>query len=69
MSRVSDDEVVYYFHSTFQETCLVIRLKRGEAVVESDNITAISVVEEVVTKAATDRKTKVNISFGMYLNH
>ncbi|KAF0980758.1 hypothetical protein FDP41_013241 [Naegleria fowleri] len=61
--KITEDEMTYYFHSTFQNTCLIIKLKRGEAVIETDNITAISVIEEVITKAATERKTKVNISF------
>ncbi|KAG2393054.1 hypothetical protein C9374_009631 [Naegleria lovaniensis] len=61
--KITEDEMTYYYHSTFQDTCLIIKLKRGEAVIETDNITAISVVEEVITKAATERKTKVNISF------
>lgn len=67
IQRITEDEMTYYFHSTFQNTCLIIKLKRGEAVIETDNITAISVIEEVITKAATERKTKVNISFGKLL--
>jgi len=41
-------------------------LKRGEAIIESDNVTAISIIEEVITRAATERKTKINVSFGKY---
>ncbi|KAL9651636.1 hypothetical protein ABK040_001581 [Willaertia magna] len=61
--KITEDDMVYTFQSTFQQTVLVIKLKRGEAIMESDNLTAISVIEEILTKTATDRKVKVNVSF------
>ena len=42
------------------------RFRRGEAVFRSDNISTISVLKEVISKLAAQRRTQVNFSYGIY---
>lgn len=61
--RVIDDEVEYFFQSTFQNTILSIKLKRGEAIFSSNNVTTLSILDEMISKLATDRKSRVQTNF------
>jgi len=57
-----EPEVSFYFVSTFLDTQLECRYKKGEAIFRSDNISTISILKDVLSKEATKRKMNLNIS-------
>lgn len=58
----SDDQVTFYFTSSFLDTQLECSYSKGDAIFRSDNISTISILKDVVTKEATKRKINLNIS-------
>uniref|UniRef100_A0A7S1C5K1 Bardet-Biedl syndrome 7 protein homolog n=1 Tax=Bicosoecida sp. CB-2014 TaxID=1486930 RepID=A0A7S1C5K1_9STRA len=62
-SRVMEDEVRMVFRNVFLGTQLSASYKKGEAVFLSDSISTIAILKEVITKAATARKVRVELSF------
>jgi len=57
----AEEEVVFYFTSTFLDTQLECSYKKGEATFRSDNISTISILKDVLSKEATKRKMNLNI--------
>lgn len=58
----AEDTATLHFHSTFVDSQLECTYKKGEAVFRSDNLSTISVLKEVLSKEATQRKIAVKIS-------
>lgn len=61
--KSQQDELVFYFQSTFQETLLSVRLKAGEGVFKSDNISTLAILKDFLTRQATARKMQVKSPF------
>ncbi|XP_013079429.2 Bardet-Biedl syndrome 7 protein homolog isoform X1 [Biomphalaria glabrata] len=57
------DPAVFYFASTFLDTQLLCLYRKGEAVFKSDNISSISILKDVLSKEATKKKIRLDISF------
>lgn len=58
----AEDEVIFYFTSTFLDTQLECKYRKGEATFRSDNISTISILKDVLSKEATKRKMNLNIT-------
>ncbi|XP_076319589.1 BBSome complex member BBS7-like isoform X2 [Tachypleus tridentatus] len=56
------DTASFYFVSTFLDTVLSCSYKKGEAIFKSDNISTISILKDFLTKEATKRKIRLEIS-------
>lgn len=56
------DKVIFTFVSTFLDTMLHCSYWKGEAEFRSDNISTISILKDVLTKEATKKKIKLEIS-------
>ncbi|KAF6035121.1 BBS7 [Bugula neritina] len=56
------DSVSFQFVSTFLGTQLSCSYQKGEAVFLSDNISTISILKDVLSKEATKKKIKLNVS-------
>ncbi|GFG34141.1 hypothetical protein Cfor_08141 [Coptotermes formosanus] len=56
------DKVTFTFVSTFLDTMLHCSYWKGEAEFRSDNISTISILKDVLTKEATKKKIKLEIS-------
>ena len=52
----------FTFRNTFLGTLLKCTYKKGEATFMSDSLTGLAIVKEVLTKEATARKIKIQIS-------
>lgn len=59
------DETTFSFMSTFLETHLECSYKKGHATFRSDNISTISILKDVLSKEATNRKINLNISYDL----
>lgn len=57
------DTVTMYFQSTFLDTQLECNYGQGIVEFKSDNISTISILKDVTTKLATQRKIALNISY------
>ncbi|KAK2188574.1 hypothetical protein NP493_128g04020 [Ridgeia piscesae] len=57
------DSVTFNFMSTFLGTLLECKYKKGEATFRSDNISTISILKDVLTKEATKKKIRLEISY------
>ncbi|XP_066926836.1 Bardet-Biedl syndrome 7 protein homolog [Clytia hemisphaerica] len=57
-----ENEISFYFVSTFLDTQLECRYSKGQATFRSDNISTISILKDVLSKEATKRKMNLNIS-------
>ena len=62
------DSVTFNFMSTFLGTLLECKYKKGEAVFRSDNISTISILKDVLTKEATKKKIRLDISYGKFVS-
>ncbi|EDV24847.1 uncharacterized protein TRIADDRAFT_25051 [Trichoplax adhaerens] len=60
--RASGDSVNMAFRSTFLDTQLECRYKKGEGIFRSDNLSTIAILKDVMTKEATKKKINLNIS-------
>jgi len=60
--RCTEDEVTHIFESTFIETVLVCTYKRGEATFQSDNISALQILKEVVSRNATQKQSQIAVT-------
>uniref|UniRef100_A0A0N5A236 Bardet-Biedl syndrome 7 protein homolog n=1 Tax=Parastrongyloides trichosuri TaxID=131310 RepID=A0A0N5A236_PARTI len=67
-SQVSDkcpplDEAKFYFKSTFNGgTLLRATYSKGKAVYESDNLSTIAILKDVISKEITEKEFKVNLN-------
>jgi Bardet-Biedl syndrome 7 protein len=59
-------EVTFYFINTFLATQLEVVYKQNEATFRSENVSTISILKDVLTKKATDKKVVLNINLGLY---
>ncbi|KAH9495726.1 Bardet-Biedl syndrome 7 protein [Bulinus truncatus] len=57
------DVAVFEFASTFLDTQLQCTYRKGEAVFRSDNISTISILKDVLSKEATKKKIRLDISY------
>ncbi|XP_023932485.1 Bardet-Biedl syndrome 7 protein homolog isoform X2 [Lingula anatina] len=57
------DTAVFHFVSTFLDTQLMCQYKKGEGLFKSDNISTISILKDVLTKEATKKKIRLDISY------
>lgn len=62
-SRHQGEEVHMSFRNVFLGTQLSATYKKGEAVFASDSVSTIAILKEVITKSATARKVRVDLSF------
>jgi Bardet-Biedl syndrome 7 protein len=60
----AENEANYYFINTFLGTQLEINYRQNEAVFKSENVSTISILKDVISKKATDKKVVLNISLG-----
>eukprot|EP00667_Euglena_gracilis_P004971 EG_transcript_5000 len=61
--KAKEDEVTFYFQSTFQDTLLSARLKAGEGQFKSDNVSTLAILKDFLTRQATNRKMQVKSPF------
>jgi len=57
------EAATFCFLSTFLDTQLECHYKQGEASFKSDNISTISILKDVLTKEATKRKIRLDITY------
>ncbi|XP_052795027.1 Bardet-Biedl syndrome 7 protein homolog isoform X2 [Mya arenaria] len=57
------DEVQFHFTSTFLDTQLECSYSKGLAKFRSDNISTISILKDVLTKEATKKKVRLDITY------
>lgn len=60
----AEAEVTFYFINTFLSTQLEVFYKQNEATFKSENVSTISILKDVLTKKATDKKVVLNINLG-----
>lgn len=63
----AEAEVTFYFINTFLSTQLEVFYKQNEATFKSENVSTISILKDVLTKKATDKKVVLNINLGKNL--
>ena len=63
----ADNEINFNFINTFLGTQLEMTYKQNEASFRSENVSTISILKDILTKKATDKKVVVNISYGKLL--
>jgi len=61
-SRPTDDEMVISYRSTFVGTLLHGKYAKGYATFRSDSISTISVLKDIITREATERKIALSIN-------
>ncbi|XP_063692711.1 Bardet-Biedl syndrome 7 protein homolog [Bolinopsis microptera] len=59
----SGESITMFFQSTFLDTQLECNYRQGAVEFRSDNISTISILKDVITKLATQRKIAVNITY------
>ena len=64
----ADNESTFYFVNTFLGTQLEITYKQNEATFKSENVSTISILKDVISKKATDKKCVLNINLGKFWN-
>ncbi|CAF0705971.1 unnamed protein product [Brachionus calyciflorus] len=57
----AENEITFYFLNTFLGTQLEINYKQNEATFKSENVSTISILKDVLSKKATDKKVVLNI--------
>ncbi|XP_077332966.1 BBSome complex member BBS7 isoform X2 [Lithobates pipiens] len=57
------EDITFYFRNTFLDTQLECSYRKGEGIFNSDNISTISILKDVLSKEATKRKINLNISY------
>ena len=57
------DTAVFHFTSTFLDTMLECSYTKGSAQFRSDNISTISILKDVLTKEATKKKIRLDITY------
>jgi len=60
--RLQEEEASFTFRNTFLDSLLLADYKKGEATFQSDSLTTLAIVKEVVTKEATSRKVQLQIN-------
>jgi Bardet-Biedl syndrome 7 protein len=62
----TDNEINYYFLNSFLGTQLEVSYQQNEATFKSENVSTISILKDVLTKKATDKKVILNINLGIF---
>uniref|UniRef100_G3PWM5 Bardet-Biedl syndrome 7 protein homolog n=1 Tax=Gasterosteus aculeatus aculeatus TaxID=481459 RepID=G3PWM5_GASAC len=62
------ESITFCFHNTFLGTQLEATYCKGEGHFKSDNISTISILNDVLSKEATKRKINLNISYVLFIN-
>ncbi|OWF52937.1 Bardet-Biedl syndrome 7 protein homolog isoform X2 [Mizuhopecten yessoensis] len=57
------DVLTFHFVSTFLDTLLECEYRKGQAVFKSDNISTVSILKDVLTKEATKKKIRLDITY------
>jgi Bardet-Biedl syndrome 7 protein len=60
--RLQEEGASFTFRNTFLDTLLLADYRKGEATFQSDSLTTLAIVKEVVTKEATARKVQIQIN-------
>lgn len=63
--KLHQDEVNLVFENTFVGSTLCCKYRKGEASFDSDSISALAILKEVITKEATARKVILQMHFEM----
>lgn len=58
----SNDENILIFKNVFIETFLVCKYSKGEAEFKSDNVSTITIIKDFITKEATTKHIKIELS-------
>lgn len=58
----AENEATFFFINTFLGTQLEINYSQNEATFESENVSTISILKDVISKKATDKKVVLNIN-------
>ena len=61
-AKLQVEEASFTFRNTFLETLLLCEYKQGHATFQSDSVTTLATIKEVLTKEATARKIQIQIS-------
>jgi len=61
-ARLQSEDASFTFRNTFLDTILLVDYRKGEARFQSDSLTTLAIVKEVVTKEATGRKIQIQIA-------
>jgi len=61
--KIHEDDFAYTFRSTFIGSTISIKCRKGELTIQSSNVSALSVLQEIIAKNATEQKVKIQISF------
>ena len=67
--KVSGEENILYFKNVLVGTILVCKYWKGEADFRSDNISTISILKDFITKEATKKHIKIELSIGIFLTN
>lgn len=60
----SSEENILLFKNVFLETFLICKYSKGDAEFCSDNISTISIIKDFITKEATTKHIKIELSLG-----
>ena len=58
----AENEATFFFINTFLGTQLEINYSQNEATFKSENVSTISILKDVISKKATDKKVVLNIN-------
>jgi Bardet-Biedl syndrome 7 protein len=64
--NATGDENVLIFKNVFVETFVVCKYSKGEAEFRSDNISTISIIKDFITKEATTKHIKIELSMSRF---
>ena len=59
--RCTEDVTTHVFESSFTGTVLICQYTKGEAQFQSDNISALQIIKETISRGATSKQTMVKI--------
>jgi Bardet-Biedl syndrome 7 protein len=60
--RILSETVTYHFQSAFLGTVLIVECRKGLASFRSDNVSALAVLKDCVTRDATAKKIRVDVA-------
>lgn len=64
--RINDKtELTFFFRNCYLGTVLRCKYSKGSALFESDSVSTIAILKEVISKQATERKVRVKTSFAI----
>lgn len=64
-SKLNTDNVKYAFKSSFVHSYLFCEYNKGKGVFTSESVSAISILKEIITKEATLKKVRINVSLDL----